>query len=129
MKALSKLLLCSAFAVPLIAFAQTRGDMQCKPAGKDLIYDCVFRLARADQPVSGAQLTVAADMPSMPGEHTLKPVKARAGKGPGEYVATLDLDMPGEWDVKLRLTGAVRDQLVIHCQFDEHGGRVLRRSK
>jgi len=114
---------------PLAAAAQTRGDLQCKPAGKDLIYDCVVRLARADQPVTGAQLTVSADMPSMPGEHSLKAVKARPGNGPGEYLVRLDLDMPGEWDLKLRLTGPVRDQLLMHCEFDQRGGRVLRRPK
>jgi hypothetical protein len=79
--------------------------------------------------VTGAQVTVALEMPSMPGEHTQKPVKARPGKGPGEYIARLDLDMLGEWDLKLRVTGPLRDQLVLHCQFDERGGRVVRRPK
>jgi hypothetical protein len=115
--------------VPLAGAAQTRGDLQCKPSGKDLIYDCVVRLARADQPVAAAQLTVSAEMPSMPGEHRLKPVKARPGKGPGEYLVRLDLDMPGEWDLTLRLTGAVRDRLVLHCEFDQRGGRAVRRPK
>ena len=129
MKATSNLLLSLALLAPMASAAQTRGDLQCKPSGKDLIYDCVVRLARADRPVTGAQLSVSAEMPSMPGEHSLKPVKARPGKGPGEYVVRLDLDMPGEWDLKLRLTGAVRDQLVLHCEFDERGGRALRRPK
>ena len=129
MKATSNLLLSLALLAPMASAAQTRGDLQCKPSGKDLIYDCVVRLARADRPVTGAQLSVSAEMPSMPGEHRLKPVKARPGKGPGEYVVRLDLDMPGEWDLKLRLSGPLRDQLVLHCQFDERGGRVLRRSK
>jgi len=111
---------------PAVAGAQTRADMQCKSAGKELIYNCVIRLARADQPVTGAQLTVAAEMPSMPGEHSVKPAKARPGKGPGEYLVRLDLDMPGEWDVKLRLSAPVRDQVVLHYQFDERGGRRRR---
>lgn len=118
------LLLC--LFVPAAAMAQTRADMQCKPAGKDLIYNCVIRLARADQPVNGAQLTVGADMPSMPGAHNAKPVKARPGKGPGEYLVRLDLDMPGEWDVKLRLAGPVRDQLALRYLFDERGARRAR---
>ncbi|HZE59599.1 MAG TPA: FixH family protein [Burkholderiales bacterium] len=129
MKATSKLALCVALLAPLASAAQTRGDLQCKPSGKDLIYDCIVRLARADQPVTGAQLTVSAEMPSMPGEHRLTPVKARPGKGPGEYLVRLDLDMAGEWDLKLRLTGAVRDRLVLHCEFDERSGRALRRPK
>ena len=129
MNATHKILATLALLAPLATWAQTRGDMQCKPSGKDLIFDCVFRLARTDQPVSGAQLTVAAEMPSMPEEHKQKPVKARAGKGPGEYLVRLDLDMLGEWDLKLRLTGPIREQLVLHCQFDERGGRVIRRPK
>jgi hypothetical protein len=129
MKAISTLLLSVVLFAPLAAVAQTRADLQCKPTGKDLIYECVVRLARADQPVTGAQLTVSAEMPSMPGEHKLKPIKGRPGTGPGEYLVRLDLDMPGEWDLKLRLTGPLRDQLVLHCEFDQRGGRVLRRPK
>jgi hypothetical protein len=114
---------------PATAMAQTRADMQCKAAGKDLVYNCVIRLARSGEPVSGAQLTVAADMPSMPEAHGMKPVKARPGKGPGEYLVRLDLDMQGEWDVKLRLSGGVRDQLVLRYEFDERGARARRRPK
>jgi len=121
------LLLC--LLVPAAGMAQTRADMQCKAAGKDLIYNCTIRLARADQPVNGAQLTVGATMPSMPGEHNLKPVKARPGRGPGEYLVRLDLDMPGEWDVKLRLAAPVREQVTLHYEFDERGGRPIRRHK
>ncbi len=129
MNATHKIFAALALLAPLATMAQTRGDMLCKPSGRDLIYDCVFRLARTDQPVTGAQVTVAVEMPSMPGEHRQKPVKARPGKGPGEYIARLDLDMLGEWDLKLRVSGPVRDQLVLHCQFDERGGRVVRRPK
>jgi len=121
------LLLC--LVAPVAALAQTRADMQCKATGKDLIYDCVIRLARGDQPVNGAQLTVGADMPSMPMTHNVKPVKARPGKGPGEYLVRLDLEMQGEWAVKLRLAGPVRDQLVLHYEFDERGARAIRRPK
>ena len=92
--------------------------MQCKATGKDLIYDCVIRLARGGEPVNGAQLTVGADMPSMPMAHSVKPVKARPGKGPGEYLVRLDLEMQGEWAVKLRISGPVRDQVVKKVRFD-----------
>jgi hypothetical protein len=122
MKAL--LLLVLLLATPAVA-QHTRADMQCKAIGKQLIYDCIIRAARDDQPMS-AQLTVGADMPSM--GHEVKPVKARPGKGPGEYVVRLDLDMTGEWDVRLRFSGPVRDQVVLHYLFDERGARAVRRS-
>src|SRR3989442_3323317 len=98
-----RLLLLMGLLAPMLAAAQTRADMQCKATGKDLIYDCVIRLARGGEPVSRAQLTVGADMPSMPMADSVKPVKARPGKGPGEYPVRLHLDMPGDWTGELRL--------------------------
>ena len=124
-----RLLLLMGLLAPMLAAAQTRADMQCKATGKDLIYDCVIRLARGGEPVNGAQLSVGADMPSMPMAHSVKAVKARPGKGPGEYLVRLDLEMQGEWAVKLRLAGPVRDQLVLHYEFDERGARAIRRPK
>jgi hypothetical protein len=111
------------------AFAQkTEADLKCKPSGKNLIYDCTIRLTRGGEPSTGAQVTVGADMPSMPMAHNVKPVKAQPTKTPGEYRARLDLEMTGEWAVKLRLGGPVRDQLVLHYEFDERGARPVRRS-
>jgi len=112
------------------ALAQgTRAELACRFTGTDFVYDCVIRLARGGQPLSGAQVTVGADMPSMPMAHNIAPVRARPGRRPGEYEARLDLEMTGEWAVKLRLSGALRDQLVLHYEFDEQGARpALRRS-
>jgi hypothetical protein len=95
-----------------------RADMECAFTGTDFVYDCVIRLA---PPRPGVQVTVGADMPSMPMAHNVKPMKATPGKAPGEYHARLDLDMPGEWAVKLRLSGAVRDLIVLHYEFTESG--------
>lgn len=126
---MKRVLLLATLLAPVAAMAQqTRADMQCKATGKDLIYDCTIRLARGAEPLNGAQLTVGADMPSMPMAHNVKPVKARPGPGPGEYRVRLDLEMQGEWAVKLRLAGPVRDQLVLHYEFDERGARPIRRS-
>ncbi len=41
--------------------------------------------------------------------------------------ATLDLEMLGEWAVKLRLGGPVRDQLILLYEFDEKGARPATR--
>jgi hypothetical protein len=110
------------------AFAQRlQGELGCKPTGTDFIYDCIVKLARNGQPLSGAQVTVGADMPSMPMAHNVKPVKAKPGKLPGEYEAKLDLEMRGEWAVKLRLASPVKDQLVLLYDFDEKGARPVRR--
>lgn len=112
----------------LPAFAQRlQGELDCKPTKTDFIYDCTVKLTRNGQPLSGAQVTVGADMPSMPMAHNVKPVKAKAGKAPGEYEAKLDLEMLGEWAVKLRLAGPVKDQLILLYEFDEKGAKPLRR--
>lgn len=119
------LLLLTWLAMPL-AFAQrVEAKLDCKYTGKDFIYDCLIRL---DPPVEGVQVTLGADMPSMPMAHTVKPTKAKPGKVKGEYRARLELEMPGEWAVKLRLAGPVRDQLVLHYEFDERGARPVKRS-
>ena len=108
--------------LPFPALAQrARADMDCKFTGTDFVYDCVVRLTQKGKPLAGVQVTVGADMPSMPMAHNVRPVKARPGKTPGEYLVRLDLEMTGEWAVKLRLSGAVRDVLVLHYVFTETG--------
>lgn len=100
------------------AAQRVQADLDCVFTGTDFVYDCVIRLK---PPVAGVRLSVGADMPSMPMTHNVKPVRAKPGKAPGEYLARLDLEMPGEWAVKLRLSGAARDVLVLHYTFTESG--------
>ena len=114
--------------VSLPAVAQRlQGELDCKPTKTDFIFDCIIKLSRDGQPLPGAAVTVGADMPSMPMAHNVKPVKTKAGKAPGEYLAILDLEMLGEWAVKLRLAGPVKDQLILLYEFDEKGARPVRR--
>jgi hypothetical protein len=104
------------------AFAQKlNAKLDCRYTGNDFVYDCAIALERGGQPLSGAQVTVGADMPSMPMAHNIRPVKARPTGKPGEYQARLELEMSGEWAVKLRIAGPVRDQLVLHYVFTESG--------
>ena len=118
-----------ALVIPQTVFAQKiDARLDCKYTGKDFTYDCKIRLDRGGEALADAQVTVSADMPSMPMAHQVKPVKAQPTKAPGEYRARLDLEMSGEWAVKLRLAGPVRDQLVLHYEFDERGARPLKRS-
>jgi hypothetical protein len=89
------------------------------PAGPAMTYDCTIRLTNAatGEPVTGVQITVGADMPSMPMAHNVRPVRAVPGAQPGEYRVRLELEMHGEWAVRLRLAGAVRDQIFTHLNF------------
>ncbi|MFN0160427.1 MAG: FixH family protein [Burkholderiales bacterium] len=107
---------------------RAQAAMDCAFTGTDFVYDCSIRLSRGGQPLAGAEITVGADMPSMPMAHNVKPVKAAAGANPGEYKARLDLEMSGEWMVKLRLGGPVRDQLNLLYEFDAKGARPAKRS-
>jgi hypothetical protein len=102
------------------------GKIDCKATGQDFVYDCKLHLAQAGKPLTGAQVTVGADMPSMPMAHNVRPSKAVPGSVPGEYRARLDLEMLGEWAVKIRLDGPVRDLLILHYSFDEKGASPMK---
>ncbi len=111
-----------------LAHAQApKANLQCKFTGTDFVYDCTIRLSRGGKPLEGAQVTVGADMPSMPMAHNLTPVKAQAGLAPGEYRAKLDLEMLGVWAVELRLAGPARDRLILHYEFDSKGATPVKR--
>jgi YtkA-like len=115
--------------LPAPASAQrAQADLSCRFTGTDFIYDCVIRIRKGAEPVSGLDVVVGADMPSMPMAHNVRPVKAKPGGAPGEYAARLDLEMAGEWAVKIRLGGPLRDQLVLHYEFDQRGARPTKRS-
>ena len=118
---------CLIFASFPASAQRVHAELSCALTKTDFIYECTIRLARDGQPLPGAQITVGADMPSMPMAHNVKPARAKAGKAPGEYQATLDLEMLGEWAVKLRLGGPVKDQLILLYAFDEKGARPVKR--
>ncbi len=94
--------------------------LDCKLTDTDFVYDCIIRL---NPPKAGVRISVTADMPSMPMQHNTVPVKAKPGKAPGEYRAMLDLEMPGEWAVKLRLSGATRGIVMLNYVFPEPDDR------
>lgn len=103
-------------------YAQVRAkaDVTCTAAGKMLHYDCVIKLAnaRSGEPVSGVTLSVGADMPSMPGVHNVRPVKADEQPEKGVYKARIVLEMHGDWAVRLDLSGAVRDRIIAMLRFE-----------
>src|SRR5260370_16494021 len=57
------------------ADARAKADISCRPAANKLQYDCTIKLtdARTDEPLTGVELTVGADMPSMPLAHNVLP--------------------------------------------------------
>jgi YtkA-like protein len=99
---------------------RAKADVDCKPAGQLLHYDCVIKLvnARTSEPLAGVTLMVGADMPSMPMMHNVRPVKATPGADSGTYQARLVLEMHGDWAVQLNLSGPVRDRVIANIRFD-----------
>lgn len=125
----SALLLILALLPAAAAAQRAQAELECRFTGTDFVYDCLIRLQRAGEPLRGATVTVGADMPAMPMAHSVRPVKASPGRSPGEYRARLDLEMTGEWAVKLRLAGPVRDQLILLYDFDDQGARPVTRAR
>jgi hypothetical protein len=107
---------------PEPAKAQTRvkAEVTCASAGEMLHYDCVIKLAnaRSGEPISGVTLMVGADMPSMPGMHSVRPVRATEQPEKGVYRAHLVLEMHGDWAVRLDLGGTVRDRVIAMLRFE-----------
>jgi hypothetical protein len=99
---------------------RAKADVDCKPAGQLLHYDCVIKLmnAHTSEPLAGVTLMVGADMPSMPMMHNVRPVKAAPGVDSGTYQARIVLEMHGDWAIQLNLSGSMRDRVVANIRFD-----------
>ena len=98
---------------------RVRAAVACKPAAEKLAYDCTFKLsnARTGAPLDQAEVSIGADMPSMPLAHNVRPVTATATGAPGEYQARLTLEMHGDWALRLKVGGPVKDRLVEVLRF------------
>jgi hypothetical protein len=116
-------------SVSLLAFAfaasaqspRLRVDLGCTPTEVALTYLCTVGVTdSADRPVDGAEITLSADMPSMPMAHNVSPVKAQPVPGrSGSYQARLTLEMLGEWAVRLRFETPHRDVVVRKLDFQK----------
>ena len=102
------------------ADVKAKAEVNCAATAKPLEYECAIKLSdsRSGAALSGVDVTVGADMPSMPMAHNVKPVKAVPGGEPGTYRARILLEMHGDWAVKLDLTGQIRDRIVKSMRFD-----------
>ena len=108
------------FGSGLAADVKARAEVSCSAAAKPLEYDCTIKLSdsRSGEALTGVEVTVGADMPSMPMAHNVKPAKAMPGNEPGAYRAHIKLEMHGDWAVKLDLAGPVRDRIVKSMRFE-----------
>ena len=120
-------LLALALTLPASAQAQSSSrpqvGLQCVSHGSGPMLACVVDLRRRDgSAVEGAQVMLGALMPSMPMAHTIKPMKAAPTGKPGEYRATLELEMLGVWSVEVDISGPLRDKVARNLLVHECPG-------
>jgi YtkA-like len=102
------------------AEVKAKAEVTCSATAKPLEYDCTIKLSdrRSGEALTGVDVTIGADMPSMPMAHNVKPAKAMPGSEPGTYRASIKLEMHGDWAVKVDLAGPVRDRIVKSMRFE-----------
>ena len=108
--------------LPMLAVADERptAEVACTPdEQQELVYDCVFTLKGKESgaPITDAEFMVGANMPSMPGAHSVRPVPAEPQAPPGSYRARITLEMTGEWALSLDFTKPRRDRLIRKLHF------------
>jgi len=118
------------FTLPLLviptsspAADKKSAQVECAATDVRLAYDCIITLTnkKTRQTIKDAEFTVSADMPSMPGAHTVKPV-AVMNHGMGMYHVQLVLEMYGEWALIMDFTLPKRDRVVTKVTITKTGG-------
>ena len=112
------------FSVLAIASERKAAEILCERTNKKLQFDCIIYLTgkNSGKPIRSAVFTLGADMPSMPGAHNVEPVNVKPLKSPGKYSALIQLEMFGEWNLKLNFVKPNRDRLVKKLYFSNKGG-------
>ncbi len=102
---------------------RAKADVGCKATGEKLVYDCMIMLTKkkSGDPIPGAKIVITANMPSMPMAHNVAPVNAMPMGKPGNYHASIKLQMHGEWALVLDISGPLRDRLIKKLQFGKMG--------
>ena len=111
---------CAAFAAhQASASERAKADVACHETAQPLQYSCTIRLSkrRGGAPVTGARIVIKADMPDMPMAHNVPPVTAVESGTPGSYHATLFPEMHGRWALRLRISGPLRDIVIVVVDF------------
>ena len=101
------------------AAERARADVECMPSDQLLIYDCMIMLTgrKSGAALDGVEFTVNMNMPSMPMAHNVKPVKAMPTGKSGMYHVRLELEMHGEWILKMDVSSPARDTIIHKLHF------------
>lgn len=111
--------------VPAIALAAGERPMvkvDCEPTDEKLVFHCMFEVMgrKSHEPVEGAAFKVNADMPTMPLAHNVRPIRPEPVDGkPGSYEGRIELEMLGEWAIKMTFDKPVRDIVIEKLTFGD----------
>ena len=111
--------------VPAIALAAGERPMvkvQCKPTDEKLVFHCTFEVMgkKSHEPIEGAAFKVNADMPTMPLAHNVRPIRPEPVAGtPGRYEGKIEVEMLGEWTIKMTFDEPVRDIVIEKVTFGD----------
>lgn len=97
-------------------------DVNCKPTKEKYVYHCMFDVTgkKSHEPIKDVSFRVNADMPSMPMAHNVKSIEpVPIPEKPGKYQGNLQLEMMGEWVLKMTFKKPVRDVVVKKLVFGE----------
>ncbi len=108
---------------------RAKATVDCRPTEHKLVYECAVSLVgrKSGRPLDGATLVIGADMPSMAMAHNVRPVTAVPTGQPGRYRARVELEMHGEWALRLDVSGPTRDRIVRKLRFEprqDHGKQM-----
>ncbi len=111
--------------VPAIALAAGERPMVkvgCAPTDEKLVFHCMFEVMgrKSHEPIEGAAFKVNADMPTMPLAHNVRPIRPEPVDGkPGSYEGRIELEMLGEWAIKMTFDKPVRDIVIEKLTFGD----------
>ncbi len=107
-----------------------KSKTECKPTDTRLTFSCTVMLMRDGKPLTGADIMIKADMPSMPLAHNVKPVPANAARHlAGRYDFEIELEMFGEWRFVYDLAKPFRDRLGEKIMFSPGGPDHMKEKK
>ena len=84
----------------------------CMPHGQPLTYICKVNLSLQSKPVSNAEMSVSAEMPSMPMAHNMRQtIVMPVADLVGQYEFVLVLEMAGDWRLIYNISSPFIDRL------------------
>jgi len=101
-------------------------EVICNPTDKQLVYECMFKVMgkKNHQPLVDAEFTIKADMPSMPMAHNVPPIQPEPTEKPGVYHGMIELEMLGEWALKMEFAKPVRDIVIKKITFGTQDAKM-----